>query len=97
MEYYSYFIGVNMEDDFNSIEKNLIKSLKKEVLSRDDIEFRFAYYNMLFDPVLDLAEKAIKQYIKVIKSADNENMSEEELTCRIVELFESDLINKLTE
>ena len=55
-----------MEDDFNSIEKNLINSLKKEVLSRDDIEFRFAYYKMLFDPVLDLAEKAIKQYIKVI-------------------------------
>ena len=85
------------EDDFNSIEKNLIKSLKKEVLSRDDIEFRFAYYKMLFDPVLDLAEKAIKQYVKVIKAADNENMPEEELTCRIVELFESDLINKLTE
>lgn len=85
------------EDDFNSIEKNLIKSLKKEVLSKDDIEFRFAYYKMLFDPVLDLAEKAIKQYIKVIKAADNENMSEEELTCRIIELFESDLMNKLTE
>ena len=85
------------EDEFNSIEKNLIKSLKKEVLSKDDIEFRFSYYKMLFDPVLDLAEKAIKQYIKVIKAADNENMSEEELTCRIVELFESDLINKLTE
>ena len=85
------------EDDFNSIEKKLIKSLKKEVLSRDDIEFRFSYYKMLFDPVLDLAEKAIKQYVKVIKAADNENMSEEELTCRIVELFESDLINKLTE
>ena len=86
-----------MEDDFNSIEKNLIKSLKKEVLSKDDIEFRFSYYKLLFDPVLDLAEKAIKQYVKVIKAADNENMSEEELTCRIVELFESDLINKLTE
>ena len=86
-----------MEDDFNSIEKNLIKSLKKEVLSKDDIDFRFAYYKMLFDPVLDLAEKAIKQYIKVIKAADNENMSEEELICRIVELFESDLMNKLTE
>ena len=85
------------EDDFNSIEKNLIKSLKKEVLSKDDIDFRFAYYKMLFDPVLDLAEKAIKQYIKVIKAADNENMSEEELTCRIIELFESDLMNKLTE
>ena len=85
------------ENDFNSIEKNLIKSLKKEVLSKDDIDIRFAYYKMLFDPVLDLAEKAIKQYTKVIKAADNENMSEEELTCRIVELFESDLINKLTE
>ena len=85
------------EDDFNSIEKNLIKSLKKEVLSKDDMDFRFAYYKMLFDPVLDLAEKAIKQYVKVIKAADNERMSEEELVCRIVELFESDLINKLTE
>ena len=85
------------EDDFTSIEKDLIKSLKKEVLSKDDIEFRLAYYKMLFDPVLDLAVKAIKQYIKVIKAADNENMSEEELTCRIVELFESDLMNKLTE
>ena len=85
------------ENEFTSIEKNLIKSLKKEVLSKDDIEFRFSYYKMLFDPVLDLAEKAIKQYVKVIKAADNENMSEEELTCRIVELFESDLMNKLTE
>ena len=86
-----------MENDFTSIEKEIIKSLKKEVLSKDDIDFRFAYYKMLFDPVLDLAEKAIKQYVKVIKAADTENMSEEELTCRIVELFESDLINKLTE
>ena len=86
-----------MENEFTSIEKNLIKSLKKEVLSKDDIDFRFAYYKMLFDPVLDLAEKAIKQYVKVIKAADNENMSEEELTCRIVELFESDLMDKLTE
>ena len=85
------------ENDFNSLEKEIIKSLKKEVLSKDDIDFRFAYYKMLFDPVLDLAEKAIKQYVKVIKAADTENMSEEELTCRIVELFESDLINKLTE
>ena len=86
-----------MEDEFNSLEKEIIKSLKKEVLSKDDIDFRFAYYKMLFDPVLDLAEKAIKQYTKVIKAADTENMSEEELTCRIVELFESDLMNKLTE
>ena len=85
------------EDDFNSIEKNLIKSLKKEVLSKDDIEFRFAYYKMLFDPVLDLAEKAIKQYVKVIKAADTEDIPEDTIVYRIVELFESDLINKLTE
>ena len=85
------------ENDFSSLEKEIIKSLKKEVLSKDDIDFRFAYYKMLFDPVLDLAEKAIKQYIKVIKAAGTENMSEEELTCRIIELFESDLMNKLTE
>ena len=85
-----------MEDEFTSIEKNLIKSLKKEVFSKDDIDFGFAYYKMLFDPVLDLAEKAIKKYVKVIKAADTENMSEEELICRIVELFESDLMNKLT-
>ena len=85
------------EDEFNSIEKNLIKSLKKEVLSKDDIELRFAYYKMLFDPVLDLAEKAIKQYIKVIKAADSEDIPEDTIIYRIVELFESDLINKLTE
>ena len=85
------------EDEFTSIEKNLIKSLKKEVLSKDDIEFRFAYYKMLFDPVLDLAEKAIKQYVKVIKAADTEDIPEDTIVYRIVELFESDLINKLTE
>ena len=85
------------EDEFNSIEKNLIKSLKKEVISKDDIDFRFAYYKMLFDPVLDLAEKAIKQYIKVIKAADTEDIPEDTIVYRIVELFESDLINKLTE
>ena len=85
------------EDGFNSIEKDLIKSLKKEVLSKDDIEFRLAYYKMLFDPVLDLAEKAIKQYIKVLKAAGTEDMPEDTIACRIVELFESDLMNKLTE
>ena len=85
------------EDEFNSIEKNLIKSLKKEVLSKDDIEFRFTYYKMLFDPVLDLAEKAVKRFIKVIKAAGSEDIPEDTIVYRIVELFESDLINKLTE
>ena len=85
------------ENEFNSIEKDLIKSLKKEVLSRDDIEFRFTYYKMLFDPVLDLAEKAVKRFIKVIKAAGSEDIPEDTITYRIVELFESDLINKLTE
>lgn len=85
------------EDDFTSIEKDLINSLKKEVLSKDDIEFRFAYYKMLFDPVLDLAEKAVRRFAKVIKAADTENTPEDTITYRIIELFESDLINKLTE
>ena len=83
-----------MEDDFNSIEKKLIKSLKKEVLSKDDIEFRFSYYKMLFDPVLDLAEKAIKQYIKVIKAASTEDIPEDTITYRIVELLESTLMDR---
>ena len=82
------------EDDFNSIEKILINSLKKEVLSKDDIEFRFAYYKMLFDPVLDLAEKAIKKYVKVIKAAGTEDIPEDTITYRIVELFESALMDR---
>lgn len=85
------------EDDFNSLEKEIIKSLKKEVLSRDDVERGLAYYKMLFEPALDLAEKAIKQYIKVIKAAGSEDIPEDTIVYRIVELFESDLINKLTE
>ena len=52
---------------------------------------------MLFDPVLDLAEKAVKRFIKVIKAAGTEDIPEDTIIYRIVELFESDLINKLTE
>lgn len=33
-----------MENDFNSLEKEIIKSLKKEVHSRDDVERGLAYY-----------------------------------------------------
>ena len=95
MSYYSYFIGNNMEDDFNSIEKEIIKSLKKEIHSRDDVERGLAYYKMLFNPVLDLAEKAIKQYIKVIKAAGTENVPEDTIVYRIVELFESALMDRL--
>ena len=40
------------EDDFNSIEKDLIKSLKKEVLSKDDIEF--GYFIVMFLHILML-------------------------------------------
>lgn len=83
------------EDEFNSIEKNLIKSLKKEVLSKDDIDFRFSYYKMHFEPVLDLAEKAIKQYVKVIKAAGTEDIPEDTIVYRIVELFESALMDRL--
>ena len=84
-----------MEDDFNSLEKEIIKSLKKEIQSRDDVERGLAYYKMLFEPVLDLAEKAIKQYIKVIKAADTENVPEDTIAYRIVGLFESALMDRL--
>lgn len=84
-----------MENDFNSLEKEIIKSLKKEVHSRDDVERGLAYYKMLFEPALDLAEKAIKQYTKVIKAADTENMPEDTIAYRIVGLFESALMDRL--
>lgn len=83
-----------MEDDFNSLEKEIIKSLKKEVLSRDDVERGLAYYKMLFEPALDLAEKAIKQYIKVIKAVDSEDIPEDTITYRIISLFESALMDR---
>lgn len=84
-----------MENDFNSLEKEIIKSLKKEVHSRDDVERGLAYYKMLFEPALDLAEKAIKQYTKVIKAADTENMPEDTIAYRIVGLFESALMDRI--
>lgn len=83
------------EDDFNSLEKEIIKSLKKEIHSRDDVERGLAYYKMLFEPVLDLAEKAIKQYTKVIKAADTENVPEDTIAYRIVGLFESALMDRI--
>ena len=41
-----------MENDFTSIEKEIIKSLKKEVLSKDDIEF--GYFIVMFLHILML-------------------------------------------
>ena len=84
-----------MENDFNSLEKEIIKSLKKEIHSKDDVERGLAYYKMLFEPALDLAEKAIKQYIKVIKATGSEDISEDTIVYRIVELFESALMDRL--
>lgn len=84
-----------MENDFNSLEKEIIKSLKKEIHSRDDVERGLTYYKMLFEPALDLAEKAIKQYTKVIKAADTENIPEDTIAYRIVDLFESALMDRI--
>lgn len=84
-----------MENDFNSLEKEIIKSFKKEVHSRDDVERGLAYYKMLFEPALDLAEKAIKQYIKVIKAAGSEDIPEDTIAYRIVGLFESALMDRI--
>ena len=41
-----------MENDFSSLEKEIIKSLKKEVLSKDDIEF--GYFIVMFLHILML-------------------------------------------
>ena len=84
-----------MENDFNSLEKEIIKSLKKEITSREDAERGLAYYKMLFEPVLDLAEKAIKQYTKVIKAADTENVPEDTIAYHIVGLLESALMDRI--
>ena len=84
-----------MENDFTSLEKDIITFLKKEVSSREEAERGLAYYNMLFGPALDLAEKAVKRYVKVVKAADTENIPEDTITYRIVGLFESALMDRL--
>ena len=40
------------ENDFSSLEKEIIKSIKKEVLSKDDIEF--GYFIVMFLHILML-------------------------------------------
>ena len=40
------------ENEFSSLEKEIIKSLKKEVLSKDDIEF--GYFIVMFLHILML-------------------------------------------
>ena len=84
-----------MENNFNSLEREIIKSLKKEITSREDVERRLAYYKMLFEPVLDLAEKVIKQATKVVKAADTENIPEDTIAYHIVGLFESALMGRI--
>lgn len=82
-------------DNFTQIEKDVIMSLKKGAISRKDVELGLAYYELLFEPALDLAEKAIKRYVKVVKASGIEDISEDTLTYRIVGLFESGLMDRL--
>ena len=84
-----------MENDFNSLEKEIIKSLKKEIHSRDDVELGLAYYKMLFEPALDLAEKAVKRYAEVLKAVDTDNTPEDAIAYHIVGLFESALMDRI--
>jgi hypothetical protein len=84
-----------MEDEFTSLEKDVIKSLKKEISSREDAERGLAYYKMLFEPALDLAEKAVKRYTKILKAADTENIPEDAIAYHIVGLFESALMDRI--
>lgn len=84
-----------MEDEFTSLEKDIIKSLKKEITSREDAERGLAYYKMLFEPALDLAEKAVRRYTKILKAADTEDIPEDAIAYHIVGLFESALMDRI--
>lgn len=87
-----------MEDeDFTPIEKEIIASLKKEVTSREDAERGLAYYEMLFTPALDLAEKAVKRYTKVLKAAGSKDIPEDAITYHIIGLFTDALMNRFKE
>lgn len=82
-------------EDFTPFEKEIIKSLKKEITSREDAERGLAYYKMLFDPALDLAEKAVRRYAKVIIASGTEGLPEDTIYYRVVGLFESALMDRI--
>ena len=86
-----------MEDDFTPVEKEIIASLKKEVTSREDAERGLAYYEMLFGPALDLAEKAVKRYTKVLKAAGSKDLPEDAITYYIIEIFTDALMGRFKE
>lgn len=87
-----------MEDnDFTSIEKDIIASLKKEITSREDAERGLVYYKMLFGPALDLAEKAVQRYTKVLKAAGTKDIPEDAITYHIIGLFTDDLMGRFKE
>lgn len=85
------------DDDFTSIEKEIIASLKKEVTSREDAERGLAYYEMLFEPALDLAEKAVKRYTKVLKAAGTKDIPEDAITYQIIGIFTDALMARFKE
>lgn len=82
-------------EDFTPIEKDIIKSLKKEITSREDAERGLTYYKMLFGPALDLAEKAVKRYTKVLKAAGTKDIPEDAITYHIIGIFTDALIDRL--
>lgn len=50
---------------------------------------------MLFEPALDLAEKAVRRYTKILKAADTEDIPEDAIAYHIVGLFESALMDRI--
>lgn len=85
------------DDDFTSIEKDIIASLKKEITSREDAERGLAYYKMLFGPALDLAEKAVQRYTKVLKAAGSKDIPEDAITYHIIGIFTDALMDRFKE
>lgn len=85
------------DDDFTSTEKDIIASLKKEITSREDAERGLAYYKMLFGPALDLAEKAVQRYTKVLKAAGSKDIPEDAIIYHIIGIFTDALMDRFKE
>lgn len=84
------------DDDFTPIEKDIIKSLKAGASTKEDLERGVAYYMMLFEPVLLSAEKAVKQYTKVLKAAvGDEDLTEDMIAYQVIGLLQDALVDRI--
>lgn len=84
------------DDDFTPIEKDIINSLKAGISTKEDLERGVAYYTMLFEPVLLSAEKAVKQYTKVMKEAAGDgDLTEDMIAYQVIGLLQDALVDRI--